>query len=300
MRVAVLMSTYNGEKYIREQIDSILEQSGNFDLDLWVRDDGSKDSTQQILQEYAQQRKLHWYTGENLGAAHSFIDLVRKCKGYDYYAFADQDDYWMTNKIQMGVNSLCKLNNSIPELYFANAELVESNLEPLGRNVYVSMPRKDFETLCCAGGYLGCTMIFNAELAKMIQNKPMPEKMFMHDFYVAVLCSALGGGIVYDEKSYMKYRQHGNNVIGVAKGTVFSRLKEISSKNRIGIAEQAYSLLLLYGIDLDNKQEKWLEKISNYKKTVFSQMMLAFSTRTHYMNINMGIKVRLSILLGNR
>ena len=104
MRVAVLMSTYNGEKYIREQIDSILEQSGNFDLDLWVRDDGSKDSTQQILQEYAQQRKLHWYTGENLGAAHSFIDLVRKCKGYDYYAFADQDDYWMTNKIQMGVN----------------------------------------------------------------------------------------------------------------------------------------------------------------------------------------------------
>ena len=71
MRVAVLMSTYNGEKYIREQIDSILEQSGNFDLDLWVRDDGSKDSTQQILQEYAQQRKLHWYTGENLGAAHS-------------------------------------------------------------------------------------------------------------------------------------------------------------------------------------------------------------------------------------
>ncbi len=61
-----------------------------------------------------------------------------------------------------------------------------------------------------------------------------------------------------------------------------------------------YIQALLYGIDLDNKQEKWLEKISNYKKTVFSQMMLAFSTRTHYMNMNMGIKVRLSILLGNR
>lgn len=73
-------------------------------------------------------------------------------------------------------------------------------------------------------------MIFNAELAKMIQNKPMPEKMFMHDFYVAVLCSALGGGIVYDEKSYMKYRQHGNNVIGVAKGTVFHALKRFLVK----------------------------------------------------------------------
>ena len=64
----------------------------------------------------------------------------------------------------------------------------------------------------------------------MIQNKPMPEKMFMHDFYVAVLCSALGGGIVYDEKSYMKYRQHGNNVIGVAKAQFFHVLKRFLVK----------------------------------------------------------------------
>lgn len=300
MRVAVLMSTYNGEKYIREQINSILDQSVEFELNLWVRDDGSKDTTQKILQEYAQQGKLRWYTGKNLGAAHSFIDLILKNKGYDYYAFADQDDYWMPNKVQMGVNALCKLDNSVPGLYFANAELVDATLESLGRNVYVSVPRTDFETLCCAGGYLGCTMIFNSKLAKMIQDKPMPKEMFMHDFYIAELCSALGGNIIYDKKPYMKYRQHGNNVIGVTKGSISSRVREIFSKKSVGIAEQAYSLLVLYGTDMEDKQEKWLKKISNYKNTIVSRMMLGFSARTHYMNINMGMKVRLSILFGRR
>ena len=94
MKVAVLMSSYNGEKYIRPQIDSILAQEGNFELSLFVRDDGSTDKTQAILQEYAQKRKLTWYTGNNLGPARSFMDLLKKCKGFNYYAFADQDDYW--------------------------------------------------------------------------------------------------------------------------------------------------------------------------------------------------------------
>lgn len=300
MRVAVLMSTYNGEKYIREQIDSILSQSGEFDLDLWVRDDGSIDSTQNILREYTQQGKLQWYTGENLRSAHSFLDLVKKCKGYDYYAFSDQDDYWMPNKVQTGVNSLTNLDNSIPALYFANAELVGSNLEPWGRNVYVSVPRTDFETLCCAGGYLGCTMIFNSALAKKIQDKPMPGKILMHDFYVALLCSVFDGNILYDSKAYMKYRQHENNVIGVVKGSVMGRIKEICRKDEISIAEQAQTLLLLYEDDINERQANWIERISCYKKSMISQLMLSFSTRTHYMNLNMGIKLRLSILFGNR
>lgn len=300
IKVVVLMSTYNGEKYIREQIDSILSQTGEFDLELWVRDDGSKDATQDILQEYAQQGKLQWYTGENLGAAHSFMDLVLKCKEYDYYAFADQDDYWMPNKVQTGVKALTKIDNRIPALYFANAELVGPSLESQGRNVYVSTPRTDFETLCCAGGYLGCTMIFNSALAKKIQNKPIPGKLLMHDFYIAVLCSALDGNIIYDSIPYMKYRQHGNNVIGVSKGSVLARVKDICKKNNVSIAEQSQTLLLLYENDIKENQLNWLKAISRYKKTVVSRLMLSLSNRTHYMNMNMGLKLRLSILFGNR
>ena len=101
MRVAVLMSTYNGEKYLNEQIDSILSQSGNFELSLLVRDDGSTDETINILNKYQNLGKLKWYSGKNLGPGKSFIDLLYKTHGYDYYAFSDQDDVWMTGKIAM-------------------------------------------------------------------------------------------------------------------------------------------------------------------------------------------------------
>lgn len=95
MKAAVLMSTYNGARFIREQLDSILDQTGEFELDLWVRDDGSTDGTKDILNDYESRGLLRWYTGENLGPAQSFLDLVRRTLGYDWYAFADQDDFWM-------------------------------------------------------------------------------------------------------------------------------------------------------------------------------------------------------------
>ena len=78
MRVAVLMSTYNGEKYLQQQLDSILKQTGGFEVDIWVRDDGSTDNTHRILKEYEKNGKLRWYTGNNLGPALSFISLVKK------------------------------------------------------------------------------------------------------------------------------------------------------------------------------------------------------------------------------
>lgn len=214
MEVAVLMSTYNGEKYLKKQIESILAQQGDFQIDLWVRDDGSTDLTKVILQKYTEQGKLHWYTGKKIYAAKSFIDLIIKVKNYDFYAFADQDDYWFSDKLTIGVYALSQKDFSLPALYFANAELVGSNFESLGRNVYKSMPRTDFETICCAGGYLGCTMIFNNSLAKLIQEKSIPEKIVMHDFYIAEVCACFDGNIIFDSNPNMKYRQHGNNVVG--------------------------------------------------------------------------------------
>ena len=163
MKVAVLMSTYNGEKYLEEQIDSILNQSGEFHVDLWVRDDGSSDSTKDILEQYRNDGKLQWYTGDNLKSAHSFFDLIKKSRGYDYYAFADQDDYWLENKLKAGIIQLESITNAA--LYCCNAELVNQNLYSLGRTVYRQTPKTDFYTLSCAGGLLGCTMIFNKKLA---------------------------------------------------------------------------------------------------------------------------------------
>lgn len=301
MRVAVLMSSYNGEKYIREQIESILVQKGNFEFNIWVRDDGSSDETQSILREYEQKGKLHWYTGENLGPARSFLDLVNHCKGYDYYAFADQDDYWMPEKINRGITAIgieCK-----PLLYFSNAYLVNEELKTLGRNVYKSIPKTDFYTLSCAGGYLGCTMVFNKHLAEIIQTHHTPHNMMMHDFFVALLCSSIGGRIIYDAAPTMKYRQHGNNVVGVSHGiigTLMSRICSLFYKEKISIAEQAGEIIKIYGDNISEDNRVWLAKISGYKNRMNSRIRLACSCKTKYMNFNMGMKLRLAILLGNR
>ena len=301
MKIVVLMSTYNGEKYIKEQINSILNQKGDFQLDLWVRDDGSKDKTQKILEEYAKHGKLRWYSGDNLGPAKSFIDLIRRCLGYDYYAFADQDDYWMPYKVSAAIKMIERKKG--PQLYFSNAELVDSKMNSLGRNVYKISPKLDFETLTCAGGILGCTTLFNAELARWIQEKEMPNKIVMHDFYIDELCVALGGKITYDMRPFMKYRQHGNNVVGVSSGilgTIKSRIKDIFRKPKVSIAQQANEILRIYRGDISAEKIKWLTKISKYKLNYLNRILLAFSCKTKYMNVNMGLKLRLSIMLGNR
>ena len=103
MKVAILLATYNGEKYLREQIDSILKQNG-VDLTLYVRDDGSTDGTIDLLKEYVVNTKaVKLDIGKNLGVGNSFMQLLYDCPNdFDFYAFSDQDDIWDENKLYVG------------------------------------------------------------------------------------------------------------------------------------------------------------------------------------------------------
>lgn len=301
LRVIVLMSTYNGEGYIDGQIRSILSQKGNFALDLLVRDDGSMDSTKDILKRYEDEKKLNWYTGENLGPAKSFMDLLENCGDYDYYAFADQDDVWLNNKIQRGIEQL--KSQKSPALYCSNARLVNAKLESLGRNVYRRTPKTDFETVVCAGGLLGCTMIFNYALFEEVRKAQKELQIIMHDYFVAILCAALNGKIIYDEVPSMLYRQHQNNVVGCSYGfvnTIRNRVKDIISAEPILISSQAESILLNYQGQLPTDKKIWLQKVAHYRDCLLNRIQLACTLKTHYINTNMGVKLRLSILLGNR
>ena len=108
MKVIILMSVYNGENFIEEQLNSIFSQTGDFEIEVWVRDDGSKDGTISILKKYEEEKKLYWYSGENLKPAHSFMDLImHSCKA-DYYAFSDQDDVWLNDKLKRSIKRLEK------------------------------------------------------------------------------------------------------------------------------------------------------------------------------------------------
>ena len=127
-KVAVLMSTYNGEQFLREQLDSILDQE-NVDLNLYVRDDGSNDHTIDILSEYADKHSnVHFYRGDkNLGACGSFLELLSKEYDADYFALADQDDIWDKDKISVAIEKLKTLPADKPALYHSNLRIVDQD-----------------------------------------------------------------------------------------------------------------------------------------------------------------------------
>ncbi len=299
MKVAVLMSTYNGDKYLKEQIDSILSQQGDFDLELFIRDDGSTDNTVEILKSY--EGEIHWISGKNLGPALSFLELLMCCKGYDFYAFADQDDYWLQGRISRG---LSLLNSSpVPSLYVSNAELVDERLESLDKIVYKKAPRQDLYTVSCTGGLLGCTMIFNNQLANIIQVRDKPQKVCMHDFFLAVVCLAVNGKIFYDEKPTLKYRQHFDNVVGIPsnlKETLMNRYRTIFFAKNISISNQTKEILNLYSPLIPLNNQKWLYKVATYKDSFKNRIELACSRRTKYLTLNLGFTMRMSIIFGNK
>ena len=114
-KVAVLLSTYNGEKYIRCQLESILNQRLDREFSIFVRDDGSNDNTVQILESYNDHR-IVITRGNNLGANRSFLELIKKDKSlpseYEFFSFADQDDQWHLDKLQIAVDMLEKEDSS--------------------------------------------------------------------------------------------------------------------------------------------------------------------------------------------
>ncbi len=246
-KVAVLMSTYNGEKYLNEQIDSILAQDG-VDVILYIRDDGSSDRTAEIIKDYCNRyNNISFTQGENLGVGNSFMQLVYDSGDeHDYYAFADQDDVWDVDKIKKAIELIG--DSGGPMLYGSNQELIDKNKNKLGLRYSrkYSMPIQ-LESIFQTNQISGCTFVFNRELKILLsEEKRRPSKGLLknriHDVWVANV-AALYNGIVYDDTPHIKYRQHESNVIGAyTYGVIFS-IKDKLRKFRNPLYRNGRSLI---------------------------------------------------------
>ena len=210
MKVNVLMSTYNGEHYIKQQLDSIMSQE-KVDVDLLVRDDGSWDSTLGILQKYKEKGKLRWYKGENQGPARSFLTLLQDSSDdADFYAFADQDDFWKPEKLDVAVEKL-KASKNVPALYFSRTQMTDATLKPTG--IIEIEPLLTFGESLVYEFIPGCTMVFNRKLRDIV-NRYSPAYLPMHDVWIYSVALAVGAKIYFDKSPHILYRQHGSNTIG--------------------------------------------------------------------------------------
>ena len=273
-RIIVLLSSYNGQKYIREQINSILNQK-NVEVELIVRDDGSTDGTLSILEDYKNKCiNFSYYQGQNLGPAFSFLDLIKHAPDAAYYSLADQDDIWEEDKLFSGIQMLKKKKGEVPLLYHCNTRVVNKDLEFI-RNGKKDIRVKSKYSSLMENRATGCTMIFNVP-AKELINSCDPTYVSMHDTWIYLIISFFGV-VIYDIRPHMSYRQHGNNVIGasVSKTThIKNKIKRILDFNKMPRYKLAQSFLAMYGNRLSVEEFSKVKKLVDYKKSLKGKMRL--------------------------
>ena len=259
--IDVLMATYNGEKYLKEQIDSILNQSySNFKL--IISDDCSTDKTRDILKEYENKDKRIkvYYQEKNMGYVRNFEFLLKKVEN-QIYMLSDQDDYWLPEKIE---RTYKKLKEENADLVFTDLIVVDDNKSIINSsfNRLMKLERKIQKTL---GTYnlvylyncvTGCTIMGKKSMLSKILPIPKKSKHLIHDHWIALVTS-MNGKIVYLSEKLIEYRQHTNNQIGINHVTTkyknVEQIREHFIKVKLGI----------FGMYVENAQV-FPEKISDF------------------------------------
>lgn len=304
MKVLVLLATYNGECYLREQLDSILSQV-NVDVDILARDDGSLDKTVEILREYSNnyKNKVTFIAGNNLGAGKNFLSLIyiarTRNKEYDYFALSDQDDVWLPNKLYAAISRCGNANKSIaPSLYFGQYRMVDKNLQGIQAEREKKAPKMTLGHALVDNVATGCTMVFNRSLLLELCEYS-PDFITMHDDWIYKVCVALGGSLFYDSVPYILYRQHGRNVIGGLSDNFIKkwslRLKKIFKKStniRLRVATELYRG---YSVKLPIKNKLLLYEVVNYKKGL-NRFRLFFNRELCGENLDATLRVKFLIL----
>lgn len=240
------MSTWNGQRHIEAQIDSILAQRFDGRIDILIRDDGSEDETVKLIEAYGLSQ-INIIRGKNIGAKASFLEVIRLAQTIDadYYALADQDDVWLPEKINRAVS--CMGNVDEPVLYCSSLRIVDEQLRFIRTHQHPG--NKTFRSSMLQNFATGCTCVMNKPMLQKIHPPSHIEDIMMHDWWIANIAMSFGS-VYYDEVSFIDYRQHAGNQIGVATGiqSFVRRWKKFTFSPRTpSRLTQMHALYSLYG-----------------------------------------------------
>lgn len=295
--VQVLLSSYNGEKYIKEQLDSILAQEG-VQIRLLVRDDGSTDRTKEILEAYQNSyENIAVLYGENVGVIKSFFALIEAAEERMLYtAFSDQDDVWLPDKLERAVR-LLKENEerqrnrrhregmcserrtegqekhgetacgteTAPVVYCSAKQLVDAKLHPLKSAIHYHNVKTEFGNALVENMCTGCTCVVNKDLLRLIKGRT-PKFTVMHDFWIYLVGTCFGT-VVYDKRSRILYRQHGGNELGAASSLLenYKRRVKYYKKHRGQLGRQAAEFLRIYQNEMPEEKRRLAEELVKAK-----------------------------------
>ncbi|MEE6665060.1 glycosyltransferase family 2 protein [Limosilactobacillus fermentum] len=217
--VAILMSTYNAEPFLKEQINSILGQTYT-NWKLFIRDDGSSDSTSLIIEEFTKKDDRIFFVNKdsikNVGVISSFF-LLLSCVKADFYMFCDQDDVWLPSKVRLSLDRMNQQKKvDLPTLVHTDLKVVDQNLNIINESFMEKekLNRKSqLGNLIIQNNVTGCTVMINNSFRNIVIDKGIPNEVIMHDWWMALVGNAIGETLFVDVPT-MLYRQHNLNVVG--------------------------------------------------------------------------------------
>lgn len=275
--ITVLLSTYNGCRYLNSQIESLVHQTYP-NLDILVRDDGSTDSTLEFLKTEQANAKLDILGNHNnLGVTGSFFELLRHAALIDteYVAFCDQDDIWLPTKIEAAISALSSFPDT-PSLYCCRQEFVDEHLNHLG---FSSIPRKiGFGNALFENIAVGCTMVLNRRAVDLLCQQRLPNEVYVHDWWCYLVLSCFGK-IIFDDQPLIKYRQHSGNAIGASSSYlgVLKRKLDRLFNGKLWISEQANVFHTLFADRLSPNDRALVELLLKAKYSFWHRLVLTFS-----------------------
>ena len=270
--ISILMATYNGEKYLEGQLDSLLGQSyGNFML--WIQDDSSADGTWELLESYKNRHpdRINLLRNKkNIGAKDNFLGMMAKIAD-DYVMLCDQDDVWLPDKIEKTLAKMREMENehdkTTPLLVHTDLEVVDENLVTISPSYRKSTNRDygrmEYRHVVTMNNVSGCTAMYNRALAQYI-TKP-PDFCLMHDFWLQ-LVAATFGKIGHVDEATILYRQHGGNALGAKNvNSIGYKLDRLVNNREVkelihSTYPQARSLLEVFGDEIEPDKMDFLER----------------------------------------
>lgn len=295
--VSVLMSTYNGEHYIVEQLDSIFAQTVQ-DFHLYIRDDGSKDRTISVIEEYIQERgvdeKVTLDCGTNIGFCASFFELLNKANDGECWAFCDQDDVWMPEKLELALDWMRENDNSKPLLYHGGFQVGNEDLSVRSTYPQTKFDYKFYNSIT-SNIFFGFSVVINGTLRKMLLRADSSHIKY-HDWFAAMITAAFGKYHL-STKIEAVHRQYSNN----ASPLYF--IKKIPHGFKLLTGEKFYTMqarefMRLYGKYLSDEDKMILEWFQMDRYNLITACKKAFYKRRWNPQIKVELVLRALMLIG--
>lgn len=296
--VTVILATYNGERFLPEQLESLAAQSRKPDR-LVLRDDGSTDRSVELVQAWADRSgvTLQQIMGRRLGPARSFLTALQAADQADIFLFCDQDDVWQPFKIARALEYVPWAKGAVPSLCATRLEVVDEQLKalrlsPLPKNL-------SFSSAVCESLLTGCTMAFNAPFRELLV-RALPEQAGMHDWWCYLLATGANGATLYfDPTPTVLYRQHGGNALGAGpRGwrALLARWQRFFGRDSVMRSRQLQEFAKLHETVLSPQASDILRQVLDAKRGLGPRLWAALTAPIHRQTILSTLTTRLALL----